>query len=414
MTLKNDCATVAHITGIDRFDLELEAWLTARKWIIRRNLLSQTIEVHRPAGIVPLTDECLAEIRFTFKYASNGQEPSKDKIVDALMLIAKRRAYHPVTDYLADLQWDGASRLNAWLIDYAGAADTKLNRAISRKMLCAAVRRVKDPGCKFDHVLVLQGEQDMGKSSLIRALCHDTAWFTDQAKVGADAKETIERTSGSWIVELAELDGVGKRESNAVKSFITTVSDKARPAYGRFVVERPRQFVLFGTTNEPFFLNDQTGNRRWWIVRVGRCDVAGLKAVLDQLWAEAVLAEPTERLWLDTNELKAEAAALSEAAVDHGPWLDLLLGKIPAGPVKLAVADAWELVGIGAREVNKISVQSRAAMKKAMAGLGFDPETKTLWRDGVKVRAYVRGGAVATRWWSPIDHNSGGDTTDGW
>lgn len=394
-------ATVAHIVGIDRFDIELEAWLTASQWTIRRNLLSHAVEVHRPNGIVPMTDERLAEIRFTFKYATNGQEPAKDKIVDALILIAERRAYHPVLDYLAALQWDGIPRLDGWLVEYAGAADTALNRAFGRKSLCAAVRRVKKPGCKFDHVPVLQGTQDLGKSSLIRALCPNPAWFTDQAKVGADAKETIERTSGAWLVELAELDGAGRREANAVKSFITTVTDKARPAYARYAVERARQFVLFGTTNETAFLNDMTGNRRWWPVAVTRCDVAGLIGNRDQLWAEAMQAEPNEALWLDNEALKTDAAVLTSAAVDYGPWLDVLADRIPPGPIKITVADVWRLVGIGAGDVNKISVQGRTALKRAMVGLGFEPESKNIRRDGRQVRAFVRGDIAEAKWWSP-------------
>lgn len=397
-------ATVAHIAGVAPFDIELEAWLTARQWVIRLNLLSYQLEIHLPGGHVPLSDERLTEIQFTFIYAKNGKEPARDKLANALALIGERRAYHPVRGYLDGLQWDGVPRLDTWLIEHAGAADTKLNRAFSRKMLCAAVRRARQPGCKFDHISVLQGAQDLGKSSLIRALCPNPAWFTDQAKVGADAKETIERTAGAWIVELAELDGLGKREANAVKSFATTVTDKARPAYGRYPVERHRQFVLFGTTNETSFLNDQTGNRRWWIVRVRRCDATGLQTVRDQLWAEAVLAEPSERLWLDEDELKAEAAAVTEAAADHGPWYDMLADKLPADPVKLAVVDAWKLVGIAASDINKISVSHRAALKKAMAGLGFDPESRNFRHNGRQVRAYVRGDPVTAKWLS-VDGN---------
>jgi hypothetical protein len=238
------------------------------------------------------------------------------------------------------------------------------------------VRRAKHPGCKFDHILVLRGRQDLGKSSLIRGLCPDPAWFTDQAKVGADAKETIERTSGSWIVELAELDGLGKREANAVKSFVTTTIDRARPAYGRYTVEKSRQFILFGTTNESAFLTDLTGNRRWWVVPVGCCDVEGLSAVRDQLWAEAVHAEPTELLWLGTDALKADAAAVTESVADRGPWFDILADMMPAGPLKIAAADVWRMVGIDAQAINKISPSHRASLRKALAGLGFNPDAK--------------------------------------
>jgi hypothetical protein len=229
---------VGQIIGIERFDAELEALLQDRRWNIKRNLLSDELEIHLPDTIVPMSDERLAEIRFTVAYASNGKEPSKDKIADAVALIGERRAYHPVRNYLATLQWDGIGRLNGWLAEYFGVDDTPLNRALGRKILCAAVRRVLQPGCKFDAMLVLEGAQDLGKSSAIRALCHDPAWFTDQLEVGADPKVTIEKTAGAWIVEMPELDGLGRRDTNRVKSFITTTHDRARLAYSRFAATR--------------------------------------------------------------------------------------------------------------------------------------------------------------------------------
>ncbi|MER9777141.1 virulence-associated E family protein [Mesorhizobium sp. M0220] len=396
-------SNVAYLQGDIRFDLEVERWLTANKRTIRRNLLSDTLEIHDPSGSRPLSDDRLSEIRFSFAYATNGKDPAKDKVADALALIGERRSYHPVRDYLDGLQWDGVKRLDALLCRYAGASDTSLHRAFGRKIICAAVRRAKLPGCKFDHVIVLQGRQDLGKSSLIRALCADPAWFTDQAKVGADAKETIERTAGAWVVELAELDGLGRREANAVKSFVTTVCDRARPAHGRYTVERPRGFVLFGTTNESAFLADLTGNRRWWAVLVTFCDVAGLTSVRDQLWAEAVQVEPTENLWLDNETWKAEAAAATGAVIDHGPWFEVLAERIPEGQIKITVLDAWGMVGIDGNGINKISPALRANLRKAMTGLGFDLETKNLRRYGKQARAFLRGDADASAWWSPSD-----------
>jgi hypothetical protein len=396
----------SHIMGNDRFDVELEAWLNDRKWSVKRNLLSDELEIHLPGGIIPMSDERLAEIRFTFAYASNGKEPAKDKIADAVALIGERRAYHPVRDYLAGLWWDGEERLNTWLIDYLGADDTPLNRAFGRKILCAAVRRAFQPGCKLDAMLVVEGAQDIGKSSSIRALCFNPAWFTDQLEVGADAKVTIEKTAGTWIVEMPELDGMGRRDTNRVKSFITTVGDKARLAYGRYPVTRPRQFVLFGTTNESRYLNDLTGNRRFWIVRVTKADVASIAADRDQLWAEAVRAEPHEKLWLDDPALKAAAGATAHAASDFGPWAELLGNCFPAGPLKIKAEDVWKLVGIsGPESINKLTKAHHAHMKAAMAGLGFaKKDSGNRFPDGNKLSAYVRGDLSKSRWWTPDDH----------
>jgi predicted P-loop ATPase len=403
---------VGQILGVERFDVELEAWLADRQWTIRLNRLSEELEIHRPCGIVPMSDERLAEIRFTVAYASNGKEPAKDKIADAVALIGERRAYHPVLDYLDGIKWDGVERLDRWLVDYLGADDTPLNRAFGRKILCAAVRRIKQPGCKFDSMLVLEGAQDIGKSSAVVALCPDRGWFTDQLEVGADPRVTIEKTSGAWLIEMPELDGMGKRDTNRVKSFITTTHDRARLAYGRYAVTRARQFVLFGTTNESQYLSDTTGNRRFWIVRVTKADPASIVAVRDQLWAEAVYAEPAESLWLDDPELKDAAAEVTRAASDFGPWLELLEGKIPSGPLKVEATEVWRLVGIeGAETINKLTKSHHVHMKAAMMGLGFERKDAGIRNAaGKKVRAYVRGELHSAAWWRtgelhPSDRN---------
>lgn len=393
--------TVGYITGTARFDVELESWLNARRWSIRLNLLTFSLELHRPDGIAPMTDERLSEIRFTFVYASNGKEPAKDKIADALALIGERRAYHPVRDYLARLRWDGVSRLDEWLVRYAGAPDTAYVAAVGRKIFCAGVRRAMQCGCKFDHVPVLQGAQGLGKSRLIKALSPNPEWFSDQIKVGADAKEIIERSAGTWIGEIAELDGFNKRETNAIKSFVTTTEDRSRPAYGRYTVTQPRQFILIGTTNEQAFLSDLTGNRRWWPVPVAHCNIAGLIGVRDQLWAEAVKAEPNEKLWLDDASLRVDAAAVAKAVSDHGPWYEFFVGRIPPeGSLKIAAADAWLMVGIGTGSISKISPQQRAHMRRALAAFGFNPEPKNLRRDGRQTSAYLRGDPVTAKWWN--------------
>ncbi|MBB3592640.1 hypothetical protein FHX08_002984 [Rhizobium sp. BK529] len=393
------------LMGIERFDIELEQWLVDRRWFIKLNLLSVELEIHRNGGIVPMSDARLAEIRFELARAQ-GREPSKDNIVDALVLIGERRAYHPVHDYLAGLQWDGKPRIDTWLVDYFGAEDTALNRAFGRKILCAAVRRVRDPGCKFDHMLVVEGPQGIGKSSAILALCHDSDWFTDQLEIGADAKVTIEKTAGRWILEMPELDGLSRRDTNRVKSFVPTQEDSARLSYGRFRSDRKRQFILFGTTNESRYLTDTTGNRRFWIVRATAADPAGIAAARDQLWAEAAEREAGENISLDSQALRNAAAGVAHESSDFGPWLEILGERIPEGPLKIKATDVWKLVGFdGPETINKLTKAHHAHMRAAMTGLGFEKRDKGVrFRDGEKKTAYVRGDPDEAREWSPDRH----------
>jgi predicted P-loop ATPase len=182
-------------------------------------------------------------------------------------------------------------RVDRWLITYAKADDTPLNRAIGRKVLIAAVRRARQPGFKFDYILVLEGEQGIGKSTLVLILAGED-FYSDKAIIGCDAREQQESVQGVWIYEVAQLQGLTKVEMSWMKTFLSRTHDKARPAFGRTVVDRPRRLIFIGTTNEDTYLRDATGNRRWWPVKLyGRIDLTGLQRDRDQLWAEAAAAE---------------------------------------------------------------------------------------------------------------------------
>ena len=196
-----------------------------------------------------------------------------------------------VIDYLNALVWDGVPRLDRWLVDCAGAEDSPYVRAASRAMLVAAVRRARHPGCRFDQMPVLEGPQGCGKSSALRVLAVEDAWFADFLPItDGDARKIIEATQGKWIVEAGELAGMKSSDSSTLKSFLSRSTDEARMAYQRDRTRVPRQFVIVGTTGSSDYLRD-TGNRRFWPVRVVHFDLARLTEIRDQLWAEAAVAE---------------------------------------------------------------------------------------------------------------------------
>ena len=252
-----------------------------------------------------------------------GFDPSPTFTLDALRLRCLDHIFDPVRDYLDGLRWDGIKRVDTWLVKYCRAADTPLNRAIGRKMLIAAVRRVKEPGCKFDYIVVLEGEQGVGKSSVLKILAGDDN-FSDNEILGLHKREQQEAIQGVWIYEVAELEGLHKSEVTRVKLFASKTYDSARPAYGRSRVDRPRRCIFVATTNDNTYLRDTTGNRRFWPVCVGVIDLVGVKRDRDQLWAEAVGAEAggeplviPERLWPDV-------AVQQEARMEIDPWEDEL------------------------------------------------------------------------------------------
>ena len=210
----------------------------------------------------------------------------------ALTKAADDRAYHPIRDYLDGLpEWDRVPRMDTLLIDYLGAEDTPYVRAVTRKTLVAAVARILKPGTKHDSILVLNGKQGIGKSTLFARL--GGKWYSDSLSISDMKDKTApEKLQGYWILELGELAGIKKMDVETVKSFITRIDDKYRPSYGRSVESHPRQCIIVGTTNsDGGFLRDITGNRRFWPVRVTS---SGTKHAWDltdinQIWAESLV-----------------------------------------------------------------------------------------------------------------------------
>ncbi len=206
---------------------------------------------------------------------------------------ARRNTFHPVREYLNLQRWDRVSRLDRWLITYGGATDTPYTRAIGAIFFIAAVRRVRKPGCKFDTILVLESVQGTKKSTAARTICPDLTWFSDDLPLGTDAKLTIERTAGKFIIEASELQGYSTADIERLKSFLSRGTDgPVRMSYARIPIEMPRQFILIGTTNElTQYLLDSTGNRRFWPVLISQFDIHALERDRDQLWAEAACRE---------------------------------------------------------------------------------------------------------------------------
>ena len=269
----------------------------------------------------------------------NYAEFTQINIKNAITRIADERAYHPIREYLDSLPvWDGIRRVDTLLIDYLGAADSAYTRAVTAKTLIAAIARVKQPGCKFDNILVLNGPQGVGKSTLISKLGGE--WYSDSLSLNDTKDKTAaEKLQGYWIMEIGELAGMRKTDVETLKAFISRQNDIYRGAYGMRTYPHNRQCIFIGTTNAADgFLRDITGNRRFWPVDVDRGRMAPwslTEAEIGQIWAEALERyEKGERdLYLKGKELE-EAATMQRSALESDPregmvqeYLDTLLPK---------------------------------------------------------------------------------------
>ena len=203
------------------------------------------------------------------------------------------------------------------MISYGSAKDTPYVRAVGAITLIAAVRRVRQPGCKFDEMLILESEQGTEKSVALETLAVNSEWFSDDLPLSADGKRVIEQTRGRWIIEAAELSGMRKADVEHLKAMLSRRTDRARLSYGRMTTEKRREFIVVGTTNEKTYLKDLTGNRRFWPVEV-KFNIHTLRRDRDQLWAEAAVREAQgESIRLDPKLWKDAADEQKERTVEE-------------------------------------------------------------------------------------------------
>ena len=250
-----------------------------------------------------------------------GIDLSINSLVDKMLkLTAPERSYHAVRDFITSATWDGTPRVETLLIDYLGAEDTELNRAVTRKWMAGAVGRAIDidaddgEGIKFDYCLVLYGEQGTGKSTFAETLANRWRGSISFADARKEQYETLQR---SWIVEIPEFKGMKTADTDAVKDLISSRSDNFRAAYARQWNKNPRHSILIGSTNNEHFLKDVSGNRRFWIVKVTGGEGVRhwrdkLKSEVGQIWAEAYAIYKAGEPLMLSEELDHQMRAYAE------------------------------------------------------------------------------------------------------
>lgn len=266
--------------------------------------------------------------RFGFKAKSLG----KDLVRDAVLVVSERRAYDSMADFLAGWipAWDGVERWGTFFQTYCGGRGGDYEAAVGRYLASAMYGRAtcRSPGgIKADVAVVLVGDQGMRKSTLVRALAIDSAWFAE-VKLDASDDQIALQALGKVVVEIPELVGMGRREVTAMKSFLSAQADDVRKVYRENFERFPRRFVAVMTTNEWEFLTDATGNRRYAPVEVGLIDVEGVVRDLPQLWAEG--RELFRRHGIMQAEVERLSAQSTESHAVCDPWDEAIAEWLPS------------------------------------------------------------------------------------
>lgn len=315
-------------------------------------------------------------------------QPSKDNAFMAFDSCARENAFHPVRDYLDALQWDRVPRVENWLSKYLNATgDKEYLKQVGTKFLCALVARIYQPGIKFDHMLMIEGSQGSGKTSAMQIL--GGLWFKS-IFLDPNSKDTFMGLFGSWLVEIPELSGLTRHDQNHIKAFITTTHDNFRPPFERLVISCPRQCVFVGTTNDSNYLKDETGNRRYWPVSVGKTEFEALAQDRDQLFAEAKCAfyEMGYELYLTDSVVKYQAEIEQLKRTDKTEFQerieDWLIGKLKAHEGNEFILRNKDLIFDGKEGVFDEMEKNKNAylISTAMKRIGFLP--KKIWDNDLK------------------------------
>lgn len=301
-----------------------------------------------------------------------------------------RNVMHPVREYLDGLKWDGVKRVENWLAKYGGATDNEYTRIVGKILLVAAVRRVRQPGCKFDEMVILESAQGTQKSTALACLAVNEEWFSDSVPLDKDEAKVIEALGGRWIVEASELTGLRGAKVEHLKAMLGRQRDTARLAWGRLPTELARQCVIVGTTNNAEYLRDLTGNRRYWPVSIVEFDIDALRRDRDQIWAEASVCEGSGFAIRLPRDFWGMAASEQSKRMVEDPWIDVIESVLLKGGCrdggKIFAADMWDVLNVSGAQRNQ---EANVRLGESMRALGWERKQGRI--EGRVSWCYVKG-----------------------
>lgn len=308
----------------------------------------------------------------------------KEMVIDAINDACRAHSFDRAVNYLRKTVWDKEPRLDSWLTKAYGAPEDEYHKAVGANFWKGMVKRIIQPGCKFDTVLILEGKQGCGKSTSLSII--GGAWHLETT-LRADSKDFFLQFKGKLIVEFSEGETMSRTETKNMKAMISTQVDTYRAPYGRVMKDVPRRCVFAMSTNQDEYLKDESGNRRFYPVEVvlPMVNFKWLKENRDQLFAEALYRVETleESVYeYPSDSVAHQAAKMVRSAYEDtiSKWLEHPMGGML--PFKLSdgftITDVWKYALMG--DIARIRKSEEMQVALALKQLGYD-----------KVRVMVEG-----------------------
>lgn len=279
----------------------------------RQNLCDDGIEViHADGRVERLTDGLFAHI---YRQMADKGYRGQEEVSSCISASAYLRRYHPVRDYLDSLSYDGGdyiSELATYLTDAHGVMHLWL-----RKWLIGVVAKTYT-GAQ-NPMLVLDGPQNIGKSSFARWLASPLPNHFVESPINPENKDHLVMLISKWIWEVMELGGtMRKADQEALKGFLTLQEVNVRAPYARYPIQKPALASFIGTVNNAGgILNDPTGSRRFLIVKLTHIDWNYSQLDINRVWSEAVAAYHAGEPWtLAPDEIKRRDEINEEYQID--------------------------------------------------------------------------------------------------
>ena len=376
---RNSIINVVNFFNVPTWNTQGQEYPNPLLGLVQYNLFSNNIEFtrnapwHRNSETAEFwSDQDTTELNVLLN--RQNFRPTVNILDSGVLIAARLRQSHPIRDYLNSLKWDGTPRLDRLLPTYAGTADTPYTREIGKNTLRAACARVMEPGCQHDHVLVLEGAQDLGKTNFVRVL--GGKYFADP-NLDPRGRDTAESLMGCWIIEAAEMSFARQKDVDDIKGFITRTVDRVRLAYARRSQNIPRQMIMIGTANvgTDGYLRDRTGNRRFWPVVCTKIDNVALKRDRDQLFAEAFFRyEQGEKFYITDKTITGMAKEEQDKRVQTEAWSDIIaefLNRLGTSTPKFITS---EFIYYSALALNpgQVSHVVKVRVGNAMQELGYE------------------------------------------